>query len=101
MQVYYDSDCDMNIIRDRKVAIIGYGKLGGIELGYASDLDLVFIYDADPGAGPERCLCPTQESAADGHSELTVVAWVQPADRTGVPAALDGLALLEQLQRLA
>ncbi len=28
--------------------IIGYGKLGGIELGHSSDLDLVFIYDADP-----------------------------------------------------
>ena len=28
-------------------AIIAYGKLGGKELGYASDLDLVFIYD-DP-----------------------------------------------------
>lgn len=27
-------------------AVIGYGKLGGIELGYDSDLDLVFIYDA-------------------------------------------------------
>ncbi len=27
--------------------IIGYGKLGGIELGHSSDLDLVFIYDAD------------------------------------------------------
>jgi len=27
-------------------AIYGYGKLGGIELGYGSDLDLVFIYDA-------------------------------------------------------
>ena len=26
-------------------AIIGYGKLGGKELGYASDLDLVFLYD--------------------------------------------------------
>ncbi len=26
-------------------AIIAYGKLGGKELGYASDLDLVFIYD--------------------------------------------------------
>ncbi len=26
-------------------AIIGYGKLGGIELGYGSDLDLVFIHD--------------------------------------------------------
>lgn len=27
-------------------AIIGYGKLGGIELGYGSDLDLVFIHDS-------------------------------------------------------
>ena len=26
-------------------AVIGYGKLGGKELGYASDLDLIFIYD--------------------------------------------------------
>ena len=26
-------------------AIIAYGKLGGKELGYASDLDLVFVYD--------------------------------------------------------
>lgn len=27
-------------------AVFGYGKLGGIELGYSSDLDLVFIFDA-------------------------------------------------------
>jgi glutamate-ammonia-ligase adenylyltransferase len=26
-------------------SVIGYGKLGGIELGYNSDLDLVFVYD--------------------------------------------------------
>lgn len=26
-------------------AIIGYGKLGGKELGYASDLDIIFLYD--------------------------------------------------------
>ncbi len=26
--------------------VMAYGKLGGIELGYASDLDLVFVYDA-------------------------------------------------------
>lgn len=25
-------------------AVIGYGKLGGVELGYGSDLDLVFLY---------------------------------------------------------
>jgi len=27
-------------------AIIGYGKLGGLELGYGSDLDLVFLHDS-------------------------------------------------------
>lgn len=27
--------------------VIGYGKLGGIELGYKSDLDLVFLYQAE------------------------------------------------------
>jgi glutamate-ammonia-ligase adenylyltransferase len=31
-------------------AVIAYGKLGGIELGYGSDLDLVFLYDADGNA---------------------------------------------------
>jgi glutamate-ammonia-ligase adenylyltransferase len=30
-----------------RFAIVGYGKLGGKELGYASDLDLVFLYDVD------------------------------------------------------
>jgi glutamate-ammonia-ligase adenylyltransferase len=33
--------CDPDFI------IVGYGKLGGIELSYGSDLDLVFIHDAD------------------------------------------------------
>ena len=28
------------------VAVAGYGKLGGLELGYASDLDLVFLHDS-------------------------------------------------------
>ncbi|TOL44140.1 hypothetical protein CGH97_24655, partial [Vibrio parahaemolyticus] len=26
-------------------AVLGYGKLGGWELGYSSDLDLVFLFD--------------------------------------------------------
>ena len=37
-----------------KFAVIGYGKLGGKELGYASDLDLVFLYDDPDPASPER-----------------------------------------------
>jgi glutamate-ammonia-ligase adenylyltransferase len=32
---------------DARFAIISYGKLGGRELGYASDLDLIFLYDDD------------------------------------------------------
>ena len=28
-----------------KFAVIGYGKLGSKELGYASDLDIIFLYD--------------------------------------------------------
>ncbi len=31
--------------------VLGYGKLGGIELGYNSDLDLVFLFDEELGAG--------------------------------------------------
>lgn len=27
-------------------AIIGYGKLGGLELGYSSDLDIIFLHDS-------------------------------------------------------
>ncbi|HEY2780552.1 MAG TPA: bifunctional [glutamate--ammonia ligase]-adenylyl-L-tyrosine phosphorylase/[glutamate--ammonia-ligase] adenylyltransferase [Steroidobacteraceae bacterium] len=33
-------------LRPVKVAVAGYGKLGGLELGYASDLDLVFLHDS-------------------------------------------------------
>jgi len=40
-------------------AVIAYGKLGGLELGYTSDLDLVFLYDG-----------PT-EKMTDGARELT------------------------------
>jgi glutamate-ammonia-ligase adenylyltransferase len=33
-------------------AVVGYGKLGGLELGYGSDLDLVFMHDSE---GEEQC----------------------------------------------
>lgn len=29
-------------------AVLGYGKLGALEMGYSSDVDLVFLHDADP-----------------------------------------------------
>ena len=42
-----------------RFSVIGYGKLGGKELGYASDLDLIFLYD---DAHPE---------AAENYARLT------------------------------
>lgn len=37
-----------------RFAIVGYGKLGGKELGYVSDLDVVFLYDDDDERAPMR-----------------------------------------------
>ena len=37
---------DQHLPIDVPFAVISYGKLGGKELGYASDLDLVFLYQA-------------------------------------------------------
>ncbi len=35
-----------------RFAVVAYGKLGGKELGYESDLDIIFLYDDDaPNAG--------------------------------------------------
>ena len=33
-------------LRPAGVIVVAYGKFGGIELGYGSDLDLVFLHDS-------------------------------------------------------
>ncbi|WP_411992507.1 bifunctional [glutamate--ammonia ligase]-adenylyl-L-tyrosine phosphorylase/[glutamate--ammonia-ligase] adenylyltransferase [Agarivorans sp. DSG3-1] len=33
--------------QQRGFAVVGYGKIGGIETGYSSDLDLVFLHNSD------------------------------------------------------
>lgn len=38
---------------DALFAIIGYGKLGGKELGYGSDLDIVFVYEDEDERAPD------------------------------------------------
>lgn len=48
---------------DARFAIIGYGSLGGRELGFGSDLDLVFLYDAAP------------EAESDGRRPLEAQRW--------------------------
>ncbi|MDW8845413.1 bifunctional [glutamate--ammonia ligase]-adenylyl-L-tyrosine phosphorylase/[glutamate--ammonia-ligase] adenylyltransferase [Erwinia sp. MMLR14_017] len=44
--------------QERGFAVVGYGKLGGWELGYSSDLDLVFLHD-----------CPA-EAVTDGERSI-------------------------------
>ena len=39
------------VIEGARFAVLGYGSLGGEELGFGSDLDLVFLYDAPRHAG--------------------------------------------------
>ena len=36
-----------------RFAVVAYGKLGGKELGYASDLDLIFLFDDEHADAPE------------------------------------------------
>ncbi|HUQ12567.1 MAG TPA: bifunctional [glutamate--ammonia ligase]-adenylyl-L-tyrosine phosphorylase/[glutamate--ammonia-ligase] adenylyltransferase [Steroidobacteraceae bacterium] len=40
---HYGVDGERRVV---KICAVGYGKLGGNELGYASDLDLVFLHDS-------------------------------------------------------
>jgi glutamate-ammonia-ligase adenylyltransferase len=47
-----------NGIDDCGFAIVAYGKVGGLEMGYKSDLDLVFLYQGEHGdtQGGERSI---------------------------------------------
>lgn len=60
-------------------AIIGYGKLGGRELGYASDLDMVFLYQDD---APD---------AAEHYARLAqrMITWLSSTTAAGVLYATD------------
>ncbi|WP_432454517.1 MULTISPECIES: bifunctional [glutamate--ammonia ligase]-adenylyl-L-tyrosine phosphorylase/[glutamate--ammonia-ligase] adenylyltransferase [unclassified Agarivorans] len=43
--------------QQRGFAVVGYGKIGGIETGYSSDLDLVFLHNSDSSTyttGPKQ-----------------------------------------------
>jgi len=57
-----------------RFAVIAYGKLGGKELGYASDLDIVFLYD-DP-----------HEQAQEVYSRLALrlQSWITTRTSAGV-----------------
>lgn len=70
--------------RPARFAIIGYGKLGGLELGYGSDLDLVFLHDSEGEAartrGP-RVVDNTEFMARVGQRMVHLLGAFTPAGR--------------------
>jgi len=45
----YPTNADKEPVMAPEFAVIGYGKVGGLELSYSSDLDLVFLHSSTPG----------------------------------------------------
>ena len=44
---------DAGVVRAARLCVIGMGKLGGEELNFASDVDVIYVYSSDHGeAGP-------------------------------------------------
>ena len=54
MKVYYDKDCDISIIRGRKVAIIGYGSQGHAHAGNLQDSGVAVTVGMKPGSPSRR-----------------------------------------------
>jgi glutamate-ammonia-ligase adenylyltransferase len=69
-------------------AVIGLGKLGGRELGYASDLDVMFVFEGDPKEGEriaEESLRAIGEVTPEGQA-FRIDADLRPEGRSGVIA---------------
>lgn len=62
--------CAEPLPEQARFAVVAYGKLGGKELGYGSDLDVVFLYD------PAEALDPDQ--AAERYANFTrkLITWL-------------------------
>ena len=52
---------------DARLSVLGLGKLGGRELGYAADLDVVFVFT---GSAPDEA-----EGESDGEVPLSSIEW--------------------------
>ncbi|MBT8047689.1 MAG: bifunctional [glutamate--ammonia ligase]-adenylyl-L-tyrosine phosphorylase/[glutamate--ammonia-ligase] adenylyltransferase [Xanthomonadales bacterium] len=64
------------------MAIVGYGSLGAAELGYDSDLDIVFLFDCDlPQSNGDRPLPPERYFARLAQRVLSFLTVMTPSGR--------------------
>jgi glutamate-ammonia-ligase adenylyltransferase len=68
-----------------RFAIIGMGRLGGYEVSYSSDADVLFVYEPDPGQADDAASGMAHEIAGELRRLLTVPA---PDPPLGVDADL-------------
>ncbi|MGH9304617.1 MAG: putative nucleotidyltransferase substrate binding domain-containing protein, partial [Acidimicrobiales bacterium] len=61
-----------------RFAVVGMGRLGGRELAYSSDLDLLFVYENPAGFPPDRSAAAAESAAA---ALVRLVAGNTPANR--------------------
>lgn len=64
-------------------AVIGYGSLGGRELGFSSDLDLVFVYDGALAARESRGRRPLDGARFMAKLAQRLVHWLGTPTRAG------------------
>ena len=81
-------------------AVIGMGRLGGAELSYASDIDVLFVYDGDESpptstprsASPRELVAEIGETTSEGQT-FRIDARLRPEGNQGPLArSLDGYA---------
>lgn len=65
------------------IAVLGYGSLGGVELGFDSDLDLVFVYDAERSEQTSDGARPLAGSRWYARLAQRVVHWLSAPTRGG------------------
>ncbi|MFP4155799.1 MAG: ketol-acid reductoisomerase [Halothiobacillaceae bacterium] len=74
MQVYYDKDCDLSIIRGMKVAIIGYGSQGHAHALNLKDSGVEVVVGLRAGSGSAR------KAEAEGLTVMSVADAAKAAD---------------------
>ena len=89
MRVYYDRDCDVNLIKDKKVAILGYGSQGhahALNLRDSGAKDVVIVLR--PGSGSIK------KAENDGFTVMTAAEAAKVADVFMVLTPDEGQAAL-------
>jgi [glutamine synthetase] adenylyltransferase / [glutamine synthetase]-adenylyl-L-tyrosine phosphorylase len=73
------------------LCVVGYGKLGGKELGYGSDLDIIFLYDPDAAREPPEKLARIAQRMITWLTSHTAAGVLYDADLRLRPDGASGL----------